>query len=68
MYKRTIFVSQCSDVFFLKMSFHVCIATSVSIQTNFKPELTSYPVHMIPLSHLSRFIINNFKLTITFVS
>ena len=39
-YKRTILIPQCSG-FFLKNSLHVSVAMSVSIRTNFKPDLIS---------------------------
>ena len=39
--RRTILISLCSG-FFLKRSLHVCVAMSVSIRTNFKPDLISW--------------------------
>ena len=41
-YKRTILISHCSFVF-LKRSLHIFIATSGFIQTNFEPDLFSFP-------------------------
>ena len=35
---------------FCQKSLHVCVATSVSIRTNFRPDLISFPVHRTPLS------------------
>ena len=55
LYKRTILISQCSG-FFLERSLRVCVATSVSIRTNFKPDFISFPVHITPLSRLSKWL------------
>ena len=54
-YERTILISQCSG-FFLKRSLHVCVATSVSIRTNFKLDLICFPVHIASLSCLSQWL------------
>ena len=35
------------------MSLDVCVATSVSIQTNFKPDLLSFPVSQILFDFLA---------------
>ena len=35
---------------------HVCVATSVSIRANFKPDFISFPVHRTPLSRLSQWL------------
>ena len=43
--------------FFLERSLHACVAMCVSIQTNFKPDLISFPVHITPLSRLSQWSI-----------
>ena len=55
LYKRTILISQCSG-FFLETSLRVCVATSVSIRTNFKPDFISFPVHITSLSRLSKWL------------
>ena len=47
---------------------HVCVATSVSIRTNLKPDLISFPVHITLLSVTFVPVVNNVKATITLVS
>ena len=64
-YERTM-LFQCS-ILFLRRSLHVCVATSVSIRTNFKSNLIYFPAHTKSLSHFVS-MVNNFKPTITFVS
>ena len=62
--KITISISQCSG-FFLKRRLYVCVARSVSIRTNFKPDLIFFLVLITLLSRLSQWITYNFKPTIT---
>ena len=54
-YKRTILIFKRSG-FVLKGSLHVCVARFVSIRTNFKPDLISFTVYIIPLSRLSQWL------------
>ena len=51
-YKRTVLISQCSG-FFLKGA---CMYVLLRVRTNFKADLISFPMYIIPLSRLSQWL------------
>ena len=42
--------------FFLEKSLHVCVPTSVTFLTNFKPDSISFPAHITMFSRLSQWL------------